>query len=183
MSKYLSISLIIVSLILGIGIGYMLSPQYSMVNTQMAMDLGKADRYIDLRYLNAMASHHQGAIELAKQVREQTKRTEIRELADAIIAGEPKLIATLQDWKQAWYGDRSEVVQPEVVNLGSYDEKLDLRFLNALIAHHQAGIEMAKEIQLKSSRNEVLNDAQAVQQFLTNSTKTLEQWRTTWYQL
>lgn len=183
MSKYLASSLVIVALVLGIGIGYVVSPNYSMVDSQMGMGLGRADRNLDLRYLNQMASHHKGAIRLAEQVRDQTRRSEIKQLATAILEGEPKLIAELQDWKAQWYNDRSDVAVGEVPNLGSYDDKLDLRFLNALIAHHEAGIEMAEEAKMKSSRNEVLNNADAVINFLSNNTNQLEQWRKDWYEI
>ena len=40
---------------------------------------------------------------------------------------------------------------------------------------------MAKEIMLKSSRAEVLNNAAAVLEFLNSGLKTLDEWRTEWY--
>ena len=57
----------------------------------------------------------------------------------------------------------------------------DLRFLNAVISHHEAGILMTKEVRLKSTRSEVLNNADAVEQFLAGGITMLKGWRTSWY--
>ncbi len=182
MSKYLSASLIIMALIFGIGIGYLITPEYRMVDDEMnEMGFGKADKNVDLRYMNSMIGHHESAMVLAKEVKDKTKRKEIKELAETILENEPKLIKELYEWKKDWYKDTSKVDASEVPNLGSYDEKLDLRFLNALIAHHEAGIDMAEEIKGKSSRNEVLNNADVLIDFLSKSSDDLMQWRKEWY--
>lgn len=181
MSKYLAISLIIASFIFGSGFGYYFSPEYSMGVSMQQMDLGSADRNTDLRYLNLMATHHVGAIRLAEQVKQHSQRPEMQNLADAIITGEPKLIARLEVWKKEWYKDYKPTREPVKVNLGTYDANFDLRFLNALISHHQDGIAMSKDIQSKSTRNEVIGDAQSVQEFLTNGTEMLKTWRQEWY--
>ena len=61
------------------------------------------------------------------------------------------------------------------------DETFDLRFLNALIAHHEAGIVMTQDVRRKSSRGEVLDNADAVEAFLTGSASVLREWRANWY--
>jgi hypothetical protein len=182
MSKSLGISLIIVALILGIGIGYVLTPEYSMAEDSMEEDLGKADKFVDQRYLNMMIAHHESAMDLARQAKDKTKRKEIKDLATMILKSEPGAIDELYEWKKDWYNDRKKVELEEKINLGSFDEKFDLRFLNALIAHHENGIEMAEEIKFKSSRNEVLDNSDEVMEFLKSSKETLEQMRSEWYQ-
>lgn len=181
MSKYIfAMALFIVGLVGGVGFGYYLTPQYQETMYTKSMDLGTADRLVDLRYVNAMIAHHRGAILLAEQVA-QSSRQDIRSLATAIQADEPKLIAELYAWKKAWYSDTRGVRDPARIQLGSMDEKQDLRFLNTLIAHHEAGIAMTREIRAKSSRTEVLNNADAVEQFLQTTLVTLKDWRQTWY--
>lgn len=182
MSKFLAFSLIIMALIAGLGMGYILTPGYQ-VNDNMTAGLGTADRYFDLRYINAMVAHHKGAIKLGEQLKKYTKRPELFTLANNILEGEPKLINQLEDWKRQWYSDTSEVKTGNVPNLGTYDEKFDLRFLNAIIAHHEAGIEMANEALQKSSRNEILNDADGVKTFLSNGVKDLKELRLKWYNI
>jgi uncharacterized protein (DUF305 family) len=179
MSKYLASSLILCGFVLGLGFGYYFSPNY-LQNQQVMQSmpsLGRADRFVDLRYLNAMASHHKGAILLAEQVKNSSQRQEIVNLAGDILADEPQLILKLENYKKDFYNDSSKTKDPVAVNLGTYDENLDLRFLNALIAHHEDGINMANEIMQKSNKNEILTDASAVKAFLTGSLSVLEQMR------
>jgi uncharacterized protein (DUF305 family) len=177
----LAISLMIVSAIAGIGIGYWLTPQYSLsMYDKSAMDLGQPDKWVDLRYMDAMIAHHRGAMLLAEEVR-KSQRPEIRDLASAILKDEPKNIDELYRWKKAWYNDSRSVRDPLVPKLGPIDRTFDLRFLNALIAHHRNGVLMTREIRLKSSRPEILDNADAVEQFLTGGIAMLRKWRIQWY--
>jgi uncharacterized protein (DUF305 family) len=182
-SRFLTISLVIVAFVIGIGAGYLIAPEYNMAGyeTRQMADLGKADKYVDLRYINAMIAHHEGAMVLAQQVKEKTQRPEIKKLAEDILAGEPLAIAELYQWKKDWYRDIRKVSAKAVPNLGEYDENFDLRFLNALITHHEEGIIMAKEIRLKSTRAQILSNADAVIEFLTGGVTMLKGWRTDWY--
>ena len=83
--------------------------------------------------------------------------------------------------EKEWYNDTKIVRDPVVANLGPAGETFDLRFLNAIIAHHEAGIEMTKETRLKSSRAEILNNADAVEAFLSGGLQTLKGLRSSWY--
>ncbi len=181
-SLMLIISLMIVSFVSGITAGFYISPSYQQtMNEKVEMGLGQADRFIDLRYINQMAAHHRGAMLLAEQVSNKTKRKEIKDLANAINIGEPKLINELYTWKKDWYNDSSKVIDPVVANLGVVDDNTDLRFLNALIAHHEAGINMTQEVRTKSSKKEVLDNADAVEDFLSGGVNMLKLWREEWY--
>ncbi|NTV01526.1 MAG: DUF305 domain-containing protein [Chlorobiaceae bacterium] len=179
----LAVSLMIVSAVAGIGVGYWLTPQYSLsMYDKNVMDLGQPDKWIDLRYIDAMIAHHRGAMLLAEQAR-QSRNTEIEGLAASILKDEPPNIDELYRWKKEWYGDTRSVRDPLVPRLGAYDRTFDLRFLNALIAHHRNGILMTREIRLKSSRPEVLDNADKVEQFLSGGVAMLRDWRKTWYNI
>lgn len=183
-SLYLSISFVIVGIILGISIGYYLTPEYqTSMYGKNTMSLGMADRTFDLRYINAMIAHHRGAMLLAKELGEKTSRPEMKSLSEEILKNEPVAIAELYAWKKDFYNDKRVVRDPVVANLGNADETLDLRFLNAMIAHHEAGILMTKETHSKSSRSEILNNANAVEQFLIGSIDTLKKIRKDWYNI
>lgn len=182
-SIYLASALIIIGFVVGVGVGYTLTPQYSLsMYDKSSMDLGRADKWVDLRYVNAMIAHHRGAILLAQQA-EKSQRKEIQDLSKEIQKNEPIAIEELYLWKKKWYGDSKKVADPVVSNLGSYDETFDLRFLNALITHHQDGILMTKDISSKSSRSEILNNAGAVEKFLNDSGEMFKNWRKNWYNI
>ena len=181
-SIYLASGLVIVGMTLGIAFGYYLTPEYKVsMYEKNSMSLGRADRTFDLRYINTMIAHHRGAILLAEQLGKNTARPELKELSENILNDEPKAIAELYAWKKEWYNDTKVVRDPIVANLGPAGETFDLRFLNAIIAHHEAGIEMTKETRLKSSRAEILNNADAVEAFLSGGLQTLKGLRSSWY--
>lgn len=183
-SIYLTLGLVVVGVILGVAFGYYITPDYKLsMYDKNTMSLGQADRTFDLRYVNAMISHHRGAMLLAEQLAKNTTRPEMKTLAQNILADEPKAIAELYSWKKDWYGDTKGVRDPIVANLGPAGDTFDLRFLNAIIAHHEAGIVMTKETRLKSSRAQVLDNANAVEAFLSNGLETLKGLRTTWYNI
>lgn len=70
----------------------------------MAIDLGSADAEFDQRFLQAMITHHDGAIKMANQVLLPTERPEIHDLAKNIIATQSKEISIMQQWLKEWYG-------------------------------------------------------------------------------
>jgi uncharacterized protein (DUF305 family) len=181
LSLPLATAFMILSGILGVGIGYSMTPEYQVsMYEKNAMNLGRADRTLDLRYINAMIAHHRGAMLVAEQAR-RSERTEVKQLAEAILKDEPKAIAELYAWKKAWYGDERSVRDPQVSKLGVYDKTFDLRFLNALIAHHEVGVVMTQDVRLKSTRSAVLDNADAVEAFLKGGIVMLSQWRSDWY--
>ncbi|HRH25987.1 MAG TPA: DUF305 domain-containing protein [Candidatus Paceibacterota bacterium] len=183
-SIYLASGLVVVGVVLGVVFGYYLTPEYkTSMFEKNSMSLGQADRTFDLRYINAMISHHRGAMLLAEQLSKNTTRTEMKILSDNILNDEPKAIAELYTWKKEWYGDTKKVRDPIVANLGPAGDTFDIRFLNAIIAHHEAGIDMTKETRLKSSRAEILDNANAVETFLSNGLETLMGLRSAWYNI
>lgn len=147
------------------------------------MDLGRADRGLDLRYINAMIAHHRGAMLLAEQAQSVTQKKEIQDLAADILKNEPPAIQELYDWKKSWYSDTKKVRDPIVAKLGDYDKTYELRFLNALIAHHEDGLKMTREVRTKSSRMEILNNADAVDTFFVTTLEIFRGWRKEWYQI
>jgi len=68
----------------------------------MSMNLGATDDQFDLRLLNAMIPHHEGAVVMANDALNK-KRPEIKKLAQKIIASQKAEIKQMQQWKQAWY--------------------------------------------------------------------------------
>lgn len=180
----LTVALMIITGIIGLSLGYYFTPEYQIsMYDKTTMDLGRPDRTLDLRYIRAMIAHHRGAMLLAEQALMETQRPEMKGLAEKILADEPGAIAELYEWKKDWYGDTKTVRDPIVSNLGTYDAKFDLRFLNALIAHHDAGLIMTKDVMAKSSRIEILNNADAVDTFLITTLKLFKDWRSEWYNI
>ena len=171
------------------------------MNHNMAMDLGPADANYDLRFIDAMIPHHQGATRMAKEAQQKSKRPEIKKLADEIIKAQNQEITQMKNWRTAWYpkaGDRamaydaqkgqmmemsSEQMQAMMMNmdLGAADAEFDLRFINAMIPHHEAAVTMAKDALQKTQRAEIKNLAQAIIKAQDTEINQMKQWRKTWY--
>ncbi|BDA73915.1 hypothetical protein CAL7716_080810 [Calothrix sp. PCC 7716] len=171
------------------------------MNHNMAMDLGPADANYDLRFIDAMIPHHEGAVLMAKQALEKSKRPEIKKLANEIIKAQDKEIAELKQWRQAWYpssGSKpvaydtqqkktvdmtSEQMQMMMMNmdLGAADNEFDLRFINAMIPHHESAVTMAKDAASKSKRPEIKKLAQDIISSQQAEINQMKQWRQAWY--
>lgn len=65
--------------------------------------LGKADKNYDLRFINQMIMHHQGAIEMAKDAQKKAQHQEIKNMSQDIISAQSQEIDQLKAWRKAWY--------------------------------------------------------------------------------
>lgn len=170
------------------------------MNHSMAMNLGAADANYDLRFIDAMILHHQGAVEMAKAAQQKSQRPEIKQLADNIIKSQNQEIAQMQQWRQAWYPQAgqlmayntsqgqmmqmsSEQMQSMKMNkdLGAADKQFDLRFINAMIPHHQGAVTMAEDALSKSQRPEIKQLAQEIVKAQKAEIQQMQQWRQAWY--
>jgi uncharacterized protein (DUF305 family) len=180
----------------------MMNGSGGMNHDMMEMDLGPADADYDLRFIDAMILHHQGAVVMAKEVQQKSTRPEMKQLADEIIEAQEKEIAQMQQWRKAWYPNAGEqlmawhaqmghmmAMSPEQMkamqmdmDLGEADAEFDLRFLNAMIPHHEGALMMAQDVLSKSQRPEM---KQLAENIITSQQKEIEQmkqWRKAWYQ-
>jgi uncharacterized protein (DUF305 family) len=187
-------------------------PSPSMMNTGMkgmghssmggmSMGLGPADSSLDLRFIDAMTPHHQGAVVMAKEAQQKSKRPEIQKLAANIIQAQNKEIAQMKQWRKAWYPKSSDM--PMAYNaqmghmmtmssaqkkgmmmsqdLGAADAEFDLRFINAMIPHHEGAVTMAKEVLGKTKRPEIKQMAEAIVTSQQTEIEQMKQWRKAWY--
>ncbi len=69
-----------------------------------AMDKMHADMMVsatgdaDVDFVRGMIPHHEGAVEMAKILKEKGKDPELQKMADDIIAAQEKEIAFMQEW-------------------------------------------------------------------------------------
>lgn len=173
----------------------------SSMNHSMSMDLGPADADFDLRFIDAMILHHQGAVEMAKEVLDKSQRPEMKKLAQDIIAAQDREIEQMKQWRTAWYPKADSkpmawhaqmghmmVMSPDQMqammmkgDLGAADAEFDLRFLNAMIPHHEGALIMAKDVLNKSKRPEMKQLAQAILASQQTEIEQMKQWRQAWY--
>jgi uncharacterized protein (DUF305 family) len=174
----------------------------SMDHGSMAhMDLGPADDSFDLRFIDAMIPHHEGAVVMAQEALQKSNRPEIKQLAAAIIQAQDPEIAAMKGWRTDWYpnvGEEPVMYSAEMGHtmpmteemrsammmtgdLGAADEQFDLRFLQAMIPHHEGAIEMAKQVLEKSDRPEVKELAEQIMDSQQKEIDQMQQWQKDWY--
>ena len=69
----------------------------------MSMNLGAADAEFDLRFINGMIPHHEGAVVMAQDALKKSKRPEVKKLAQEIITSQQKEINQMKQWRKGWY--------------------------------------------------------------------------------
>ncbi|GBF79947.1 DUF305 domain-containing protein [Aphanothece sacrum] len=69
----------------------------------MVESLGADDDKFDLRFMDGMIIHHEGAVAMAKDALNKSKRTEIKQLANEIISSQQKEIEQMKQWLKTWY--------------------------------------------------------------------------------
>ena len=167
----------------------------------MAMDLGPADANFDLRFIDGMIPHHQGAITMAKEAQQKSQRPEIKKLADEIVMAQTKEIAELQTWRKQWYPNASSMPMAHnakmghmmemnadqmkgmmmTQDLGAQDAEFDLRFINAMIPHHQGAVIMAQDASAKSTRPEIKQLSKDIISSQQIEIKQMQDWKQAWY--
>lgn len=182
MQKTLLISLVGVMFVLGVGFGYYLTPEYAVLKSVPAHNgLGNPDKFLNLRFINGMIAHHMSAIDMLENVKKNSKRPELLELADVVIKLDTGGIEMLYKLKEEMYGDKRKVTKFNPFQLGTNDEQFDLRFLNAMIIHHDEAIANSKEALSKSYDANILNTANSAINILSPNKEQLKKWREEWY--
>lgn len=75
----------------------------SMMQDMVAGLEGKTGDVFDKEFLSEMIVHHQGAVVMAEMVLKTSKRPELIQLANDIIAAQTKEIGMMQDWQKNWF--------------------------------------------------------------------------------
>jgi uncharacterized protein (DUF305 family) len=147
------------------------------------------DTAFDIRFIDSMIPHHQGAVAMAQQALEQAEHPEVKQMAQQIIDAQEAEIKQLQDWRSAWYPNAAPTKGMQM-DMGSGmnmmevpggEQPFDLRFIDAMIPHHQDAIMMAQEAQAKAEHPEVKQMAQQIIAAQQAEIKQLQDWRTAWY--
>jgi uncharacterized protein (DUF305 family) len=165
------------------------------------MDVGPADTNYDLRFIDSMIPHHQGALVMAQEALQKSKRPELIKLAKGIVTEQKKEIAQMQQWRKQWYPKASatpimwhaamngempmttEHKQSMMMNvsLGQADAGFDRRFLDGMIPHHQGAVNMGQDLLQKSQRPQMKKLAQNIITSQQSEINLMTKWRQEWY--
>ncbi len=167
-----------------------------------SMDMGSMDmesmlmedgEYSDELFIDSMAPHHIGAVDMAEVALDgNAEREEIEELARNIVRTQNAEIEELRQIKQQEFGTSevpTEMPSSEMEMMGmmmdpgqfAEQDPFDLAFIENMIPHHQSAIDMA-EVALENTENPRIRDlAQEIIAAQEQEIARMEQWREEWY--
>jgi uncharacterized protein (DUF305 family) len=128
-TKNMMVTWVIVSVVIGIGIGLLISLPFKsariqdgthmmpnghmmsggnmsmgdMMGSMTAGLSGKTGDEFDKAFLDEMIVHHEGAVAMAKEVLRASKREELRQLAQDIVSAQTKEIGMMKVWRESWF--------------------------------------------------------------------------------
>ena len=144
-----------------------------------------SDAPYDAMFIDSMIVHHQGAITMAQEALEKAQRTELKMFAQNVIMVQDGEITQMKVWRNNWYPNLA-ISAGTGIDMGdmmvSQDDSVsyDLRWIDAMISHHQAAITMAKEALTKAEHADIKNLSQAVIDMQAAEITQLEAWRDQW---
>lgn len=134
----------------------------------------------DLTYIDGMIVHHQGAINMAREALAQAESDNVKQLATQIINAQEAEVMQLNVWRESWYPD-APATDVSMMDMGSMqvaagDGSYDERWLQAMIVHHQAAIDMSGQLLKVGEHSELVSFAEAVITAQTAEIKQMQEW-------
>lgn len=164
----------------------------AMDHSQMKSSPNAAAQPFDLQFLDTMAMHHEGAVEMAKMVENRTQNAELKKFAAQIIADQNKEIEQMKSWREKWYAGKPAALNMEMPGMAgsmrmdmeklaaAKDKNFDLMFLEMMIPHHEGAVSMAKDALGKAEHQEIKTLADQIIKAQNDEIKLMEKWKTDW---
>ncbi len=144
--------------------------------------ISPSDNSPEASFARDMSFHHANAVEMALLLRDRTEDETMRFLALDIALTQQAQIGQMQGWLNAWRLPISSLqpamswmgmpVDGLMLGMATADEvnqlsnlrgvEADITFLNLMIGHHQAGVDMARGVLAQTDRSEVVQLAQSI---------------------
>jgi uncharacterized protein (DUF305 family) len=142
----------------------------------------------DALFIDSMMVHHQGAIDMARTLQDQTRRPELLTLAGAIMDTQQSEIEFMTELRRQLFPDLPPT-SGLAMDMGAMavapedGRPYEQRFLEAMISHHEGAIAMALET-LQLARNADLKDLAAeIIRAQTEEIATMREWLREWFEV
>jgi len=142
-------------------------------------------------FLQQMIQHHQSAIDMAKMVKDHTKRTELQQLADKIMTSQQQEIDKMTGWLKDWFQASPKPVANETADKemkahmpmfnGKHDADFDKAFLQMMPEHHHMAVEMAEQVEKKGTHGELKELAAKMAKDQSAEIKQMKDWANSWF--
>lgn len=165
----------------------------NMDHSMMQSSPNVASAPYDLQFLDTMAAHHQGAVDMAGPCSAKAQHAEVKTLCANIISSQQKEIAEMKTWRDKWFAGAAPAINMEMMGmndsmkgmdmkmLGSLKgSEFDLAFIKQMIPHHEGAVTMAKEALQKSTKPEIKTLAGTIIKAQEAEIKQMKEWQTAW---
>lgn len=142
-------------------------------------------------FLQQMIQHHRSGIEMAKLVSDHTKRPELQQFAEKMIATQQQEIEQMTKWLNDWFKASPKDVANEAADKemkmhmsmlsDKHDADFDKAFLDMMPKHHHAAVEMAEQAEKKATHPELKEFAAKIAKDQQQEIKQLKNWAQSWF--
>ncbi len=154
----------------------------------------KGEEY-DRLFLSNMIGHHQGAVDMANIALTTAKHQELKTLAQDIVTAQTSEISNMTDWQKTWgYPASSGSAMIDHSAMGMEDsnagmlsalknktgDDFDKAFLEQMIMHHQAAINMTSSGTANAQHQEVKSLTVAIVTAQSKEILQMRQWQKDW---
>ena len=148
----------------------------------------------DGAFLAGMAPHHESAIEMAEMAQEEAEHPEIRKLADDIVEAQTDEIELIDAIHRRLFGEPVAAADHASMGMSAAEMGMDMdmealeaakpfdrAFIDAMIAHHQGAIRMARIELAEGDDAEAKSLAEAIIAAQSAEIEQMNEWRVEWY--
>ncbi len=170
------------------------------------MGMADPDAPYDLRFIDEMIMHHQGAIMSAGMMIADSERPELRDLTRRIQESQQRQIDQMREWRAQWYPDAPAPamdMEPTANMMGGRmsgdgmmdgggmmgmmsggmmgGDRTDKMFLQMMIPHHQLAVEMGEDALQNAEHQELKGLADEIIQGQSAEITEMERYLQDWY--
>ena len=114
----------------------------------------------DIAFMSQMITHHQGAIDMAKQTLAVAKAPETKAEAQKVIDAQTMEIEQMTGWLKDWYSvtpsaDQQALMTDDMKSMMAMPITEDKMFYEMMVPHHEGAIMMAEMVEAKSDKPEL----------------------------
>lgn len=147
--------------------------------------------YSDQRFIDMMVPHHMMAIEMAQLELRLGKRAQLKHLAREIVSSQQGEIAAMKTIRKRLYGSATTptaMSDHEMRNMGMMTPAMlrqavpfDMAFIDSMVPHHSAAIEMASVVLLRSKNVALRRLARSIVDAQGHEVGEMIAWRESWF--
>jgi uncharacterized protein (DUF305 family) len=169
---------------------------HNSIHAEMKSDPDAAAQAYDLQFIDTMAHHHAGAVEMSGLALKKSQNEELKKFAQKIIDDQEREISQLKEWRGKWFAGKTSAVNMEMPGMAdsmrmmtgggmaqmeaASGKDFDLLFLELMSDHHQGALVMATDAEQKAEHAEIKTLAGQIIKAQQEEIKKMSDWRAQW---